>query len=64
MALNINPKLLAEAQKLSGLKTKHQTVNEALAEYVQRRKQKKILRLFGKLELDPAYDHKALRRTR
>jgi Arc/MetJ family transcription regulator len=62
--LNIDAKLLTEAQKLGGKKTKRETVNEALAEYVQRRKQKSVLKLFGTLNPDLAYDYKALRRKR
>jgi len=38
--LAIDQKLLEEAQKLGGKKTKKDTVNEALIEYIQRRKQK------------------------
>lgn len=62
--LNIDAKLLTEAQKLGGKRTKRETVNAALAEYIQRRKQKNILKLFGTLNPDPAYDYKALRRKR
>ena len=56
--LNIDDRLLEEAVKVSGKKTKRETVNVALAEYVSRRKQRRILDLFGKLEWDPKYDHK------
>ena len=45
-------------------RTKKATVNEALAEYVQRRKQQKILKLFGRVDYDPTYDHKAGRKNR
>lgn len=62
--LNIDQHLLAEAQRLSGRKTKRETVNEALAEYIQRRRQKEILPLFGKVDFDPNYDHKAQRKAR
>ena len=33
-----------------------------LEEYVQRRKQARILALFGKVEFDPKYDYKRQRR--
>jgi Arc/MetJ family transcription regulator len=56
--LNIDDSLLDEAVKVSGKKTKRETVNAALAEYVSRRKQRRILELFGKLEWDAKYDHK------
>lgn len=57
--LNIDENLLLQAHKLSGRKTKRETVNEALDEYVRRRKQKEIIKIFGKLQLDPDYDYKA-----
>lgn len=56
--LNIDDALLGEAQRLSGKRTKRETVNAALEEYVSRRKQRRVLDLFGKLEWDPAYDYK------
>ncbi len=40
--LAINPKLLDEALKAGGQKTKKATVEEALKEYISRRKQLKI----------------------
>jgi Arc/MetJ family transcription regulator len=60
--LNIDDALLDEAVKVSGKKTKRETVNAALAEYVSRRKQRRILELFGKLEWDPKYDYKKERK--
>ncbi len=56
--LAIDERLLAEALKAGGLKTKKATVNEALREFIQRRKQLEILELFGSVELAPGYDHK------
>lgn len=56
--LAIDEKLLAEALRAGGLKTKKATVNEALREFIQRRKQTKILKLFGSVEFDQKYDHK------
>jgi Arc/MetJ family transcription regulator len=62
--LNIDDALLEEALKLSGKKTKRDTVNAALAEFVSRRKQRRILDLFGKLEWDPRFDYKKERARR
>ena len=45
-------------------KTKKATVNEALREYIQRRQQATIMDLFGKIDMDPEYDHKRQRRRR
>jgi len=62
--LNIDDALLEEAVKLSGKRTKRETVNAALTEYVSRRKQRRILELFGKLEWDPRFDFKKDRERR
>ena len=62
--LNIDEELLVRAQKAGGLKTKKATVNEALREFVQRRKQAEILKLFGSVEFDEDYDHKKGRTRR
>ena len=56
--LNIDQQLLEEAQRLGDKRTKRETVNEALAEYVCRRKQKEIVKVFGKIDFDPDYDYK------
>ena len=56
--LSIDPDLLDEALHISGLKTKKETVNQALKEFVQRRKQREITSLFGQLPQDPDYDYK------
>lgn len=56
--LAIDQELLGEALKVSGLKTKKDTVNLALKEFVNRRKQLEILNLFGKMNPDPDYDYK------
>jgi hypothetical protein len=39
-------------------KTKKATVSEALVEYIQRRRQWKMIDIFGKIDIDPAYDYK------
>ncbi len=59
--LAIDDELLAEALRVSGLRTKKATVTEALREYIQRRKQARILELFGTIDYDPAFDHKRQR---
>jgi hypothetical protein len=50
--LAINPKLLDEALKVGGQKTKKATVEEALKEYISRRKQLKITKLFGNIDYE------------
>ena len=54
----VQKNLLNEALKLSGFKTKKETINQALVEFIQRRKQLEIINLFGKLDPDPDYDYK------
>jgi Arc/MetJ family transcription regulator len=56
--LAIDQRLLEEAQNAGNLRTKKDTVNEALREFIQRRKQAEILKLFGTIDFDPDYDHK------
>ena len=60
--LAIDDGLLTEAQKMGGHRTKKATVTEALLEYIQRRKQAKIVGLFDTVEFDPKYDYKKQRR--
>ncbi len=62
--LGIDEKLLNEARRIGKQRTKKATVNEALREYIDRRKRLKILDLFGKIDFDPDYDYKAERRKR
>jgi len=59
--LAIDDELLIEAQSIGGHKTKKATVTEALNEYIQKRKQLRIISLFGKVDYDPDYDYKATR---
>ncbi len=62
--LAIDDSLLEEARRVGGQKTKKATVTEALNEYIARRKQQRVLELFGMIDVDPAYDYKAQRRRR
>ncbi len=62
--LAIDLRLLEEAQRIGGAKTKKATVNEALEEYIQRRKQARILKLFGQIEYERGYDYRKQRKRR
>lgn len=62
--LNINEKLLKKAHKLSHLKTKRETVDTALREYVQKHEQRNILKIAGSFEFRPDWDYKADRAKR
>ncbi|MFY9268748.1 MAG: type II toxin-antitoxin system VapB family antitoxin [Candidatus Manganitrophaceae bacterium] len=59
--LALDDQLIEEARRLGGQKSKKDAVTDALKEYVLRRKQQKILDLFGALEWDPSYDYKKSR---
>ncbi len=60
--LDIDDRLLNEALKVGGYRTKKDTVNEALREFIRYRKQLSIKELFGKIDFDPDYDYKKGRR--
>ena len=62
--LAIDDNLLEEARIVGKHATKKAVVNEALAEYVQRRKQAEIINLFHKVEYDSGYDYKVQRNKR
>ncbi len=71
--LHIDDDLLAKAVKLNGGKTKRETVNQALAEYVRKREAEGIIKLFGTINYFDDYDikkhrkadtRKAIRRTK
>ena len=52
--LALDDSLIEEAVRVSGHRTKKAAVTHALTEYIQRRKQRAILDLFGKIDLLPA----------
>jgi hypothetical protein len=62
--LGIDEKLLDEALKVGGLKTKKDTVNEALRQYIRRQLQQKAIDMFGKFDWDPDYDYKRERQRK
>ncbi|CAN5909381.1 hypothetical protein BH11VER1_BH11VER1_09510 [soil metagenome] len=62
--LQIDDRLLLKAKRVGGFRTKRDTVNGALAEYVARREQQNILSLFGNVDISPDFSHKKLRAKR
>lgn len=62
--LAIDDELIKEALLLGRQKTKKAVVTEALAEYIQRRKQIEILKLFGEINFMPDYDYKTQRKEK
>ncbi|HUB01035.1 MAG TPA: type II toxin-antitoxin system VapB family antitoxin [Terriglobales bacterium] len=57
--LALDDELIEEARRAGGHKTKKEAVSAALDEYVRRRKQMTVLKAFGTISFDPAYDYKA-----
>ena len=62
--LDLDPALVNEAVAVGGLRTKKETVTEALREFIARRRQAKVTSLFGQVDYDPKYDYKKQRRRR
>ncbi|HEY9720575.1 MAG TPA: type II toxin-antitoxin system VapB family antitoxin [Oscillatoriaceae cyanobacterium] len=62
--LALDDDLLSEALRLGGFRSKRETVNAALAEFIQHRKQRDVAKLFGTVDFDDAFDYKANRSRR
>lgn len=62
--INIDQQLLDEAKRLGGHHTKRATVDEALREYIQRRKRLGALKAFGSFDFDPNFNYKEERKRR
>jgi Arc/MetJ family transcription regulator len=62
--LAIDDGLLAEALKLGGLRTKRETVNQALEDFIRARKRRSALKQLGTIEFAPRWNYKADRRRR
>lgn len=59
--LALDQDLLDRALRVSGEPTKKAAVTRALQEFIARHEQRQVAELFGKLDWDTAYDHKAER---
>lgn len=59
--LAIDDRLLNEALKIGGYKSKKDTVNAALEEFIKRRKTNDLINIFGTIEYDSSYDYKKMR---
>ena len=59
--LALDDALIEEARQLGGQRTKKEVVTQALLEYVQRRRQSKLLDLFGTVDFEEDFDVKAQR---
>jgi predicted transcriptional regulator len=60
MAINlqIDEALIEEALALGNQQTKRDVVEQALREYVQRRKQQMVIDLFGTIDYEEDYNYK------
>ncbi|MBU4486827.1 MAG: type II toxin-antitoxin system VapB family antitoxin [Candidatus Delongbacteria bacterium] len=59
--LAIDDNLILEAQKISGISTKKETVDTALREFIIHHKQEEIIEMFGSVEYENDYDYKKMR---
>lgn len=57
----LDDKLVDEALKLTGLKTKRELIQQALMFLIKSKKRKNLSDLEGKIEFAKGYDHKTLR---
>jgi Arc/MetJ family transcription regulator len=62
--LALDDNLILEAQRAGKHKSKKEAVNAALAEYVRRHRQLRVLDHFGTIDFDPGYSYKAERRKK
>lgn len=60
--LALDDRLIMDAVKLGGHKTKREAVTAALQEYIKAKRRLGILDLFGTVDFDPAWDYKATRK--
>jgi Arc/MetJ family transcription regulator len=62
--LALNDNLLRKAMKLGSMRTKRETVNLALEEFIERRTQKRILEIEGGISFRNDWDYKKDRAAR
>ena len=59
--LQLDDRLIDEAVRLGGHRTKRAAVTQALVDYTRRLRQAKVLAEFGKVDFAPGYDYKTQR---
>lgn len=62
--IDLDEELVAEAFRLTQVRTKKELVNLALKELIRSRKKLNLLDLSGQIEFAPDYDYKSLRTDR
>jgi Arc/MetJ family transcription regulator len=60
--LKLDDKLIVEVMRIGRFKSKQEAINTALGEFVARRQRLLLLDLEGKIDFDPNWDYKAMRR--
>lgn len=59
--VDIDDKLIQEAFRLTGLKTKKEIIHKALEEFIQNRKRLDLKEIKGKIKFARGYDYKKMR---
>ena len=62
--LAIDDTLLERARRVGRLRTKKETVTKALEEFIERRRQRRILRALGTIDFREGWNYKQDRRDR
>ena len=62
--IDLDEALVEKAFKASGARTKRELVHLGLEALIRQSRKKDLLDLVGKIDLDPGFDHKRIRRTR
>jgi Arc/MetJ family transcription regulator len=62
--LAIDDQLLEQAQRIGRLRTKKETVTRALEEFIERRRQRRVLRAIGSFRFRADWNHKRDRQGR
>jgi hypothetical protein len=60
--VRVDTRLIEQAQRLGGHRTKKDAAIAALQRYIQWRKQQSVISHFGTFDFDPDYHYKAARR--
>ena len=61
ITIELDVELLAEASRLTGIRTKRTLVHDGLQTLVAARRRRSLSALRGKIRFDPSYDYKAAR---
>ena len=54
---DLSEHLMAQLLKVHPFRSKTEAIHAAIKEFIQRRKAKKLVSLFGKIDIDPDWQH-------